>query len=97
MRKRFRERDTFSRCFSSPREKLSISSAFLRSTVPLVSVCAMSRAEANTGTLALVAFVIIPARPGQEGWKIFRALSHLLAFSRTPYPGRHDYLKDCCP
>src|ERR1700729_4299330 len=58
----FRWRGTFSRCFSSPRVKLSISSAFLMSTVPLVSVCAMSRAEVKTATLAFVAFLTIPAR-----------------------------------
>lgn len=43
----------FSICFSSPEVKLSISSAFLIKTVPLVSVWATSSAEVNTATLAL--------------------------------------------
>ena len=36
---------TFSSCSSSPRVKLSISFAFLRRTVPFVSVCEMSTPE----------------------------------------------------
>lgn len=54
-------RGTFSMCFSSPRVKLSISSAFLMRTVPFVSVWAMSSAEVKTATLALVTFLMTPS------------------------------------
>ena len=62
--------ETFSSCFSSPLVKLSISSALLMRTVPLVSVCVMSSAEVKTATLALVTFFMMPSgsRPNTMPW-----------------------------
>ena len=57
---------TFSRCFSSPVVKLSISSALLSNTVPLVSVCAMSKADVNTATFPFVTFFTSPTTGGQK-------------------------------
>jgi hypothetical protein len=51
---------TFSMCCSSPRVKLSISSAFLMRTVPFVSVWAISKDDVKTATLALRTFLIWP-------------------------------------
>ena len=51
---------TFSMCFSSPRVKFNISSAFLIKTVPLVSVCAASIGFVNTATFAFVTFFTSP-------------------------------------
>jgi hypothetical protein len=48
-------------CFSSPVVKLSISSLFLMSTVPFVSLCATSSALVYTATLAPSTFVTSPS------------------------------------
>ena len=52
---------TLSSCFSSPVVKFSISSAFLISTVPFVSVCEMSRAVVKTATFARDVFFTVPS------------------------------------
>jgi hypothetical protein len=52
---------TFSICFSSPFVKSIISPAFLRRTVPLVSVCEMSSPHVKTATFILEPFLTTPS------------------------------------
>lgn len=57
-----RKRRTFSICASSPVEKFNNSSLLWIKTVPLVSVCAVSRPHVNTATFAFETFLTLPAK-----------------------------------
>ena len=79
---------TFSRCFSSPEVKLSISSAFLSSTVPFVSVCAMSSPHVKTATFAFFTFVTMPVYPIENTAKQPPKNTHPQVAVRTPSRAR---------
>lgn len=71
-------------CFSSPLEKFNSSSEFLSSTVPLVSVCAMSMPHVKTPTFALLALFTVPiviVSPVVEGGG-----THPRENDRKPFP-----------
>ena len=86
-------RRTFSSCCSSPRVKLSISSALLSSTVPFVSVWAMSSAVVKTTTFAFLIFLTIPAAIVLDLGDAARGVhrDYLLVLYQRPYRGLPCY------
>lgn len=99
---RKREREgvwrTFSICFSSPRVKLSISSAFLMRTVPFVSVCAISIGLVNTATLPFVICFTSPDMTMRIMNKNKEQNSaYLLVLGQTPYLAQPCSRPNCRP